>query len=98
MNQATPMSAPLDLPAAGSRQPAAEQAAEGVAGLLRIARGMIDVGRRVQLDGLDQMVGRLCARCLDLPPEEGRALRPRLAALLAEIDALHATLAQAKPP
>ena len=89
---------PPGLPQAASRQPAAEQAAEGVAGLLRLARGMLDGGRRVQLDGLDQMVGRLCARCLDLPPEEGRALRPRLAALLVEIDALHALLAPPKPP
>jgi hypothetical protein len=47
----------------------------------------------VNLDGMDQMVGRLCARCLDLPPEEGRLLRPRLAELLSDIDALHAALA-----
>ena len=50
--------------------------------MLRLARGMVQAGRRVELEGLDQMVGRLCARCLDLPPEEGRALRPLLAALL----------------
>lgn len=98
MNHPPSASTPLGLPACASRQPAAEQAAEGVAGMLRIARGMIDAGRRVQLDGLDQMVGRLCARCLDLPPEEGRALRPRLVALLVEIDALHTTLAQTPPP
>jgi hypothetical protein len=86
------------LPLAPSRQPAAEQAAEGVANMLRLARGMVQSGRRVELEGLDQMVGRLCARCLDLPPEEGRALRPRLAALLVEIDALNASLNQPEPP
>lgn len=91
-------------PAAPSRQPAAEQEAESVAAMLRLARGMLGSGRRVDLAGLDQMVGRLCARCLDLPPEEGREMRPRLAALLAEIDALNATLSsppgtpQAGPP
>lgn len=79
--------------AAPSRQPAAEQGADAVAAMLRLARGMVAAGRRVNLDGMDQMVGRLCARCLDLPPEEGRVLRPRLAELLCEIDALHTVLA-----
>lgn len=87
-----------ELPCAASRQPAAEQAAEAVANMLRLARGMVQSGRRVELEGLDQMVGRLCARCLDLPPEEGRALRPHLAALLVEIDALSASFARAQPP
>jgi hypothetical protein len=86
------------MPCAASRQPAAEQAAEAVANMLRLARGMVQSGRRVELEGLDQMVGRLCARCLDLPPEEGRALRPHLAALLVEIDALNASFARAQPP
>jgi len=90
--------------AAPSRQPAAEQEAEAVAAMLRLARGMLDSGRRIDLAGMEQMVGRLCARCLDLPPEEGRAMRPSLAALLAEIDALNASLPtppgmpQAGPP
>lgn len=79
--------------AAPSRQPAAEQGADAVATMLRLARGMVAAGRRVNLDGMDQMIGRLCARCLDLPPEEGRILRPRLAELLSEIDALHGVLA-----
>lgn len=79
--------------AAPSRQPAAEQGADAVAAMLRLACGMVAAGRRVNLDGMDQMVGRLCARCLDLPPEEGRVLRPRLAELLSEIDALHVVLA-----
>lgn len=98
MNQTAPPSASPDLPCAASRLPVAEQVAESAAAMLRLARGMVEAGRRVQLDGLDQIMGRLCARCLDLPPEEGRALRPRLAALLVEMDALHATLAQSKPP
>lgn len=108
MTQAAPQPPRSDLPGAdlpggglpctASRQPAAEQAAEAVANMLRLARGMVQAGRRVELEGLDQMVGRLCARCLDLPPEEGRALRPQLAALLVEIDALNASLARAQPP
>lgn len=98
MTQAEPHPTSPALPCAASRQPAAEQAAEGVARMLRLARGMVQAGRRVELDGLDQMVGRLCARCLDLPPEEGRALRPLLAALLVEIDALNASFTRPQPP
>ncbi len=98
MTQAEPHPQAQAIPGAASRQPAAEQAAEGVSRMLRLARGMVEAGRRVELEGLDQMVGRLCARCLDLPPEEGRALRPVLAALLVEIDALNASLARPKPP
>ena len=77
---------------APSRQPAAEQEVEAVAAMLRLASGMLASSRRLDLAGMDQMVGRLCARCLDLPPEEGRAMRPHLAGLLAEIDALNATI------
>jgi hypothetical protein len=67
--------------------------AEGVSATLRIARGLIEGHRQVDLAGLDAMVGLLCARTLDLPPEQGRALRPRLMLLLAELDGLTGALA-----
>lgn len=88
-----PDSGPLaGWPAAAPPIHGAEQAAEGVRTVLRLARGMAQSGRRVDLDGLDGMVGRLCARCLDLPPEDGRRMGLVLAELLAEIDALGASL------
>jgi hypothetical protein len=71
----------------------AEALAEGVSAMLRIARGLIEGRRQVDLGGLDAMVGWLCARALDLPPEHGRALRPRLVLLLTELDALTGALA-----
>ncbi len=82
---------------AGSFAPvgAATELVDGVAALLRLARGLVTAGRAVDLAGLDRMVGLLCARALDLPPEEGRRLRPRLAALLAELDGLGSALAAA---
>ena len=46
--------------------------------------------RSIDLAGLDQEIGRLCAASLDLPPEQGRAMRPLLATVLAELDALSA--------
>jgi hypothetical protein len=73
----------------------AEALAEGVSATLRIVRGLIAGHRQVDLAGLDAMVGLLCARTLDLPPEQGRALRPRLLLLLAELDGLTGAL---EPP
>lgn len=73
---------------------AAEELADGIAATLRMARALVDSQRAVDLGGFDRMVGLLCARALDLPPEQGRALRPRLIALLADLDGL----SQAIPP
>lgn len=62
--------------------------AEALAGTLRVARVLAQSDRKIDLAGLDQDVGRLCAAVLDLPPAEGRFLRPQLALLLAELDGL----------
>ena len=55
---------------------------------LSLARTLVATGRRVELVGLDRSVGFLCAKALDLPPEQGRALRAELITLLAELDSL----------
>lgn len=81
-------------PAAASAMLGAEQSADGVCALLQLARGMTDAGRRVDLGGLEGLVGRLCARSLDLMPDEGRRMALLLAGLLAEIDALHGVMAR----
>ena len=65
---------------------------------LRIARALVRAGKQVDLTGLDAEMGYVCARTLDLPPEEGRALRPELIGLRTELDALTATLATPAPP
>ncbi len=61
---------------------------ERFGGLLMLARALAAAGRPLDLTGLDELAGRLAAASLDLPPEQGRALRPRLHGLLAELDAL----------
>jgi hypothetical protein len=61
-----------------------------LSGTLRLARVFAEARRPLDLRGLPDLAGRVCAAALDLPPEQGRALRPRLAALLGEIDALAA--------
>ena len=71
--------------------------AEQVRNTVAIARALAGVGREVEIVGLDGMVGLLCAKTLDLPPDDGRAARPGLSAILAEIELLNATL-RAKAP
>jgi hypothetical protein len=61
---------------------------EQFSGTLRLARALLEARRTVDLDGLQDLAGRLCAACLDMPTGEARVLRPRLEALLAELDAI----------
>ncbi len=68
-----------------------ERVRAGAASLRRttaLARALAEAGRPIDLAGLDGQVGLVCARALDLPPDEGRAMRGDLQALLAEVDAL----------
>jgi hypothetical protein len=67
--------------------------ARALAGTLQLARALAQMRRPIDLTGLDQQVGRLCAAALDLPPADGRAMRPLLATLLAELDALSVCVA-----
>jgi len=74
-----PRATPLD---------AARGLAERIAGTLRMAQALAAGGRRIDLAGLDRPIGLLCAKSLDLPPDQGRAMRVVLIALLQELDAL----------
>jgi len=65
---------------------------DGVTQTLGVARGLIEAGRHVDLTGLEDQVGLLCAKALDLPPAEGRAIRGDLAVLLKRVEALSAAL------
>ena len=66
--------------------------AEGVLALLRTARGLAGGGRRVDLAGLDDMVGVLCAQTLDLPLADGRRFGAKLQRIDAELDLLKLAL------
>jgi hypothetical protein len=59
--------------------------------VLAVAQALA-AARPIDLTGLDQQVGRICAGALDLPPDQGRALRPHLACLLARLDGLRTVL------
>lgn len=67
--------------------------AESVTATLRVARALVDAHRDIDLAGFEQETGRLAAAALDLPLAQGRALRPQLVAVLAELDSLTAAIA-----
>ena len=66
--------------------------AERLDGTLRTCEALLLAARAVDLTGLDAAAGRLCAACLDLPPEMGRAVRPPVAELLARLDMVEAAI------
>ncbi len=72
--------------------------AEQVRKTVAIARALAGMDREVEVVGLDHMVGLLCAKTLDLPPDQGHTARPGLLAILAEIELLSATLRAKAPP
>lgn len=63
-----------------------------------IARALASSGRRVDLTGFDQQVGLLCAKALDLPPDEGRRLRTGLIVLSGALEALSRLLSMQAMP
>jgi len=81
-----------------------QQAQEAVLGLvgeaqylLSLIRAMITSGQRIRLAGLESAIGLLCAKALDLPPDQAAPVRAQLTLLLAELDRL--TLAvRGEPP
>ena len=63
-----------------------------------IARALVRHGRTVQLAGLDNGAGLLCAKALDLPPDSGRTVLADLLELRNEIDQLTAAVRGEPPP
>jgi hypothetical protein len=62
--------------------------ADSLSQMLRMTRALVAGGRSVDITGLDRQIGLLCDKTLDLPPEDGRTLRPLLVSLLTDLDAL----------
>jgi hypothetical protein len=94
MSEAAPNMVPkaMDTPADAVRD-----FAEQLTNLVDIARALVDANREVDLAGLDSEIGLLCAKCLDLPPDEGRRIRPRLIALFGSVEGLSRALSARGP-
>lgn len=54
--------------------------------LIRLSRVLAGAGRPVDLSGLDDRIGLLCARVMDLDPEDGTEIKPYVFQLAGEID------------
>jgi hypothetical protein len=63
----------------------------------RLARALAESGERIDLAGLSTHVGLLCARALDLDPEQGREMRVELITLRSDLDALAHALGLSPP-
>src|SRR6476469_6006414 len=94
-----PDAAPQIPPADSDASVAAVRAlSDELTNIVGVARALVEAGRDVDLAGLDRQVGLLCARTLDLPPDEGRSLRPRLIALSGTVETLLRAMAARDPP
>jgi len=89
----SPGPTPFDSDAADrARMARLRDMASGLDRTLVVASALVQTGRRVDLAGIENGVGQLCAGVLDLPPELGRAMRPTLIALGLRLDAAEGTL------
>jgi hypothetical protein len=66
--------------------------AGAIMALLDRYQTLIDAGRPVDLDHVEESVATLCAQILALPESEGRQFLAPLATLLEKADRLQATL------
>jgi hypothetical protein len=60
--------------------------------MIRVAHALAQSERTVDLQGLQRQVGLLCAKALDLPPEQAGFARLELHRLVQGIDALEQTM------
>jgi len=63
---------------------------------MSVARGLVRGGRTLDLAGIEDGVGLLCAQALDLPSDQGHALAGLLGEVLAAVDELAAALHEAR--
>ncbi len=66
-----------------------------IGGIIRRARAGMNSGEPVDLQGLDETVGALCAAVAELPREQAEALRPKLVALKDDLDTLETAVREA---
>ena len=80
-----------------SRLAALRAQLDGLLATLRLAQVLTVSGERIDLTGLDDQIGRLCAGTLDLPQATGRTLRADIVLLGLKISELSGAL-RTQPP
>ncbi len=99
MPQPLPAIAALPPPPSVPEMPAAARVAllaARVARTLGVARVLAASGRQLDLSGIEDGVGALCAQTLDLPAPEARCMLPVLHEVLDQLNKLSAVLAEAR--
>jgi hypothetical protein len=85
-----------DLPDYAATQPERLVAiAQRLCRTLGLARALAQSGRRVDIGGIEDGVGLLCAQTMDLPRDQGRLMLPVLCEVLGQVDALSGVLRSA---
>ena len=79
---------PSTQPISGAAQASLKRLQSAIA----IATGLTLSGRDVDLAGIESVAGLLCAQVLDLPSEDGRAMRPALMVVAENVATLIAGL------
>jgi len=69
--------------------------AERLIRTMSVARGLVRGGRTLDLAGIEDGVGLLCAQALDLPAEHGRKVAGLLQDVLVEVEGLTAAVRDA---
>jgi hypothetical protein len=95
MSEPDPPDLPQPLDTATS---AVRDFAEQLKSVVDTACALVASNRDVDLTGLDREIGLLCAKSLDLPPDEGRRIRPRLIALFGSVEGLSRAFRARDPP
>jgi len=68
--------------------------AERLSRTLAVARALVLSGRDIDLSGIQDGIGVLCAKTLDLVPEQGRLMLPMLHEMKAQIESLSQAMRQ----
>lgn len=84
----------MDSTSAGAHQTIVLLAAiEAMEATFAVAEALVAERRRIDLDGLEEEVGRICAACLAAPRGATPAVRARLESMLRLLDRLQGALA-----
>lgn len=60
--------------------------------MMAVARALVESHRQVDVEGIQEQVGLVCARALDLAPARSRLARAELHRLIQGLDALHVAM------
>ena len=91
-DEPSPFAFPFHPPRGGSDEQRVRDLTARLLRTIGVARALVQSGRTLNLSGMDDGVGLLCAQALDLPSPAGAAVLPCLREVLAGVEGLTAAL------